>query len=487
MKNTLLIITLFFITFGFTQEQTQDNTEEYKKRVLENAEIDFISSFYSQDGDNASITGGIGTEKLEDIASSITVSIPLNDDDVFTLDASISAYTSASSSNLDPFNSGASSGEDDDDDDDRSFNSRRAGGVTGSPWTESSGASKSDIWASGVLGYSHSSDDRNSIWSSNLSFAAEYDYISIGFGGGFTRLFNEKNTEIGINANVYLDTWSPKYPTELDSYLEADQNLNNGFFADVDILNQNGDIIDKNGSDVWSAFKNTLIDNKSRNTYSASFSFSQILSKKAQFSIFLDVVQQNGWLANPSQRVYFGDRPNFYIGDAVSIPTYTSSSNRDVFQLADDIERLPGTRFKIPIGARFNYYINERLTLRTYYRFYSDDWGVQSHTASVELPIKISDKFTLYPTYRYYTQTKADYFAPFEQNLSTQKFYTSDYDLSEFNSNQYGFGISYTDIFTKFKIWKFGLKTIDLKYSSYERNTGLKSGIASLGFKSIFN
>jgi hypothetical protein len=273
MKNTLLIITLFFIAFSFAQEQETKN--EYKKRVLENAEIDFISSFYSQDGDNASITGGIGTEELTDIATNITVAIPLNDDDIFTLDATISAYTSASSSNLDPFNSGASSGEDDDDDDDdRSFNSRRAGGVTGSPWVESSGASKSDIWASGVLGYSHSSDDRNSIWSSNLSFAAEYDYISIGFGGGYTKLFNEKNTEVSIKANVYLDTWNPKYPTELDSYLEANQNLNNGFFTDVDILNQDGEVIDKNGSEVWSAFKNTFIDNKSRNTYSASLSFS---------------------------------------------------------------------------------------------------------------------------------------------------------------------------------------------------------------------
>jgi hypothetical protein len=211
------------------------------------------------------------------------------------------------------------------------------------------------------------------------------------------------------------------------------------------------------------------------------------LSKKAQISVFLDVVQQNGWLANPMQRVYFGDRANYYIGNASSIANYTSKENTDVFQLADDIELLPDARFKLPVGARFNYYLNEIISLRTYYRYYYDDWGITSHTANVELPIKISDKFTLYPTYRYYTQTAADYFAPYEQLLSTNEFYTSDYDLSEFNSNQFGFGISYTDIFTSRRIWKLGLKSVDLKYSNYKRNTGLTAGIISAGFKFVMD
>ena len=238
---------------------------------------------------------------------------------------------------------------------------------------------------------------------------------------------------------------------------------------------------------MWSPFKNTLVDNNSRNTYSISFSLSQILSKKSQISLFFDLVQQDGWLANPMQRVYFSDRDNYYIGNASSISNYTSSTNTDVFQLADDIERLPNSRFKLPIGIRFNQYINESISLRTYYRYYYDDWGIQSSTAEIELPIKISDTFTLYPSYRYYTQTAADYFAPFEQHTSTEEFYTSDYDLSEFNSNQIGFGFSYTDIFAKRKVWKLGLKSIDVKYNSYKRNTGLKAGIISAGFKFVMD
>ena len=204
-----------------------------------------------------------------------------------------------------------------------------------------------------------------------------------------------------------------------------------------------------------------------------------------QFSLFLDILHQEGMLSTPYRRVYFADKANYYVGQPSNIPVYQTTQNNGVYQLADDIERLPGTRFKIPVGARLNYYLNERLTLRTYNRYYWDDWGITSHTASIEIPIKLSDKFTVYPTYRYYTQQKSKYFAPYETHLSTEKFYTSDYDLSSFNANQYGFGMSYTDIFTNAKIWKFGLKNIDLRFNHYDRNDGLKANIVTFGIKFV--
>lgn len=479
MKKLIYLPILLFAALGIAQE----NQATFKKRVLETTEVDFLTSYYTQDGNNASVTGGIGTEKLSDFTPTIVISMPLNADDVLTIDAGISAYTSASSSNLNPFDiSGASrngGGDDDDEDDDRNA----AGNVIGSPWVASSGASRQDVWSNVNLDYSHSSDNRNTVWNADVSLATEYDYFSLGFGGGILKQFNEKNTTLGVNTKIYLDTWMPKYPTELDSYLEVNGNLNQGFFEGITILDQNG-----NASTGWnpiSGFK--LIDNKGRNSYSLSFSFSQILNKNAQVSLFFDVVQQKGWLSNPMQRVYFADVANYFIGNASSINNYTSPNNKDVFQLADDIERLPDTRFKMPFGLRFNYYFNEVVTMRTYYRYYFDDWGIKSHTASIELPIKISSKFTLYPTYRYYNQTAADYFAPFDENISTNQYYTSDYDLSKFNANQYGFGIGYTDIFTKSHIWKLGLKSIDLKYNNYKRNTGLNANIVSAGVKFVMD
>ena len=493
MKYIYIIFALIISSASLAQ---QDTTSVYKKRVLESTEIDFLMSYYSQDGDNASVSGGIGTEELTDITPTIVVSFPLNDDDVLTVDFGISSYTSASSSNLDPWDSsGASSGENenDDDDDDNDDNDDNdddddddgEGSAEGSPWVASSGASRQDTWVGISANYSHSSNDRNFIWSGHVSFSTEYDYTSIGFGGAITKLFNAKNTEFSVAAQVYLDTWNPMYPTELDSYLEADGDLNSGFFEGTTIWTQDGTPIHPVGNNMWNPENFELINDKGRNTYSASFSVSQILSKNAQGSLFFDIVQQQGWLANPMQRVYFKNKDNYYIGNPESIPIYTSKENTDVFHLADDIERLPDTRFKTPIGFRFNYFINEIITLRTYYRYYFDDWGVNSHTASIEMPIKIGGKFTLYPSYRYYNQTAADYFAAYNEHLSTDEFYTSDYDLSKFDANQYGLGITYTDIFTKAKIWKFGIKNIDLKYHQYDRSNGLNAWIISGAIKFI--
>ncbi|MCH9661620.1 MAG: DUF3570 domain-containing protein [Bacteroidetes bacterium] len=483
MKEFLSVLFIFSCLFG----NAQDTTAVYKKRVLESTEVDFLASYYSQDGNNASVTGGIGTEELTDVTPTITISMPLNADDVLTIDAGISAYTSASSSNVDPFDaSGASGGVGEGDN--LSGNINPANNVEGSPWVASSGASAMDVWGNTTITYSHSSDDRNKIWSANASVSAEYDYFSIGFGGAYSYLFNQKNTEIGIRGNVFLDTWSPKYPTELDSYLQANGDLTSGFFQGITIWDQNGIATDPIGTNPWSPVQGfDLIKDKGRNTFSLSLSFSQILSKNAQLSIFSDLVYQQGWLANPMQRVYFGDRENYYIGNPDSIANYTSSSNTNVFQLADDFERLPDTRIKTPIGARLNYFVNENISVRTYYRYYFDDWGMTSHTVSLEVPVKLGTKFTLYPSYRYYTQTAIDYFAPYEENLSTQEFYTSDYDLSAFDAHQYGFGIRYTDIFTKFKLFDFGLKSIDIRYQQYDRSTGLNAGIITGGFKFVLD
>ncbi|MFO7979159.1 MAG: DUF3570 domain-containing protein, partial [Bacteroidales bacterium] len=453
MKN-IVILSLLLSPFWTLAQTASDSTTVFKKRVLESTEVNILTSYYTQDGQNASVTGGIGSEKLDDFASDINVSIPLNVDDVLTINATISAYTSASSSNLNPF-TGASNGP-----------------VTGTPWAASSGASREDVWISSNIGYSHSSNDRNSIYSATLSFANEYDYTSVSGGMGFVRLFNQKNTELSLNAYVYLDSWRPQYPTEIETYVHEDGDLNADFFQGVDILDQNGNIINKFGPGAWKPINTTLVKDKGRNTYVVSLGFSQILSRTTQMAIISDITYQMGWLSNPMQRVYFADQNNFYIGNATSIPFYNNPENKDVFQLADDIERLPSSRLKIPVGVRFNQYLNEFLVFRSYYRYYFDDWGIQSHTFDAELAIKLGQNFTIFPSYRFYNQTAADYFAPFEELLSTDEYYTSDYDLSKFDANQFGFGIKYNDIFSKHHIWKFGLKNLTLDYNYYKRNTG---------------
>lgn len=430
MKFGLIILTVL----SGMQAFAQDSIPTFKKRVLEATEVDFLASYYTQDGDNAAVSGGIGTEKLTESAPTVVVSIPVNADDVLTIDAGVSAYTSASSSNIDPFDAGKAD-----------------------PFVASTGASSSDTWFGATGTYSHSSDDRNTIWTGKASLSNEFDYFSVGFGGSFTKLFNERNTELTLRANVYLDTWKLIYPYELRPFANnGSGNSLSQFFTIIGEGTYNPDFHELN--------------QKGRNSYSVGLNFSQILSEKLQGSLMGDLVLQKGLLSTPFQRVYFSDRNDFYIEN---------------FQLADDIEHMPSSRFKVAIGGRLNYYLSELFVLRSYYRYYTDDWGIKSHTAKVEIPIKLNDKFTVSPSYRYYSQTAADYFAPYEQHNSSEEYYTSDYDLSEFNANQFGMGLNYTDIFTKFHLGSFALKSLDLEYDYYKRNTGLSANIVSGGFNFV--
>jgi hypothetical protein len=405
----------------------QAGEEAYKKRVLESPEVDFLMGYYQQEGNNAAVTGGIGNEDLTDVVPTIVVSVPLNAHDVLKIDASVSAYTSASSSNINPFDSKTEA----------------------DPYVASTGASGGDIWFNTTISYAHSSDDRNSIWSGKVSTSNEYDYNSLGFGGSYTQLFNQKNTELSGHFSLYLDSWRPIYPYELRQFDGGGPRI----FAN-----------NSSGKPYNSAFKQ--FESDKRNSYSIGLSFSQILSKRSQLALMYDYTLQEGLLSTPFQRVYFQDSPDFFI---------------DNFQLADDVERMPNQRNKTAIGARLNYYLNEHFVLRSYYRYYSDDWGIISQTIHLEVPIKVGFNFTIYPSYRYYIQSAANYFAAYEKHLSTEEYYTSDYDLSGYQANQFGLGFKYSDPLLKKKLSVFALKSLNLKATHYERVNGLKALLLSAG------
>ncbi|WP_232826425.1 DUF3570 domain-containing protein [Lewinella sp. IMCC34183] len=411
LKPVFLGFALVLCTCVRAQEVTTPGATTYKKRVLESAELQILTSYYQQDGNNAAVTGGRGTEYLTDVHPTVIMAVPLNDDDVLTASFGVSAYTSASSSNVDPFD----------------------GRGEASPFQASSGASGSDVWINGTVTYAHSSDDRNNVVTATLSGSNEYDYKSFGVGGSYTRLMNEQNTELTVHGSAYLDNWKRIYPIELRTNEE-------------------------------------LLDETARNSYNAGINFSQLLSRRAQGSLSFDFVQQQGLLSTPFQRVYFGDVADRYVQD---------------FPLADDVERLPGTRTKLAFGGRLHYYLSERFVVRTFYRYYTDDWGIGSHTANLEVPIKMGQYFSLRPGYRFYHQTAADYFAGFNGHLSTETYYTSDFDLSAFTASQYSLGLSYLDILGDRSVLGWGLKSVDLNTSFYRRDNGFRAGQVAIGMKVV--
>jgi hypothetical protein len=183
-----------------------------------------------------------------------------------------------------------------------------------------------------------------------------------------------------------------------------------------------------------------------RNSYNLSFSYYQTINRRVALGIYPGIAYQHGLLSTPFHRVYF-----------------TDDSKR--------VENLPQQRFKIPIGAQLNMFLGKMWIIRTYYRFYWDDFGITAHTVEVETPIKVSQEFTISPFIRMYTQTGANFFKPYALHSPLQEFYTSDYDLSNFNSYKTGLSVRYTPLGGDYHRWSFN--EIELRYALYKRSDGL--------------
>lgn len=290
-----------------------------------------------------------------------------------------------------------------------------------------SGASSEDIRIYGAAAYSKTFDDNGLILGGSASFSNEYDYFSMGYGLSFLKMFNNENTQIGLSGMAFFDNWDLIYPYELRG-------------------------------------QGPLLDTDKRNSFSLSFSYSQVLTRRLKMAVFADVVNQQGLLSTPYHRVYFHDYDN---GQTAKV------------------EMLPSTKLKIPVGLRVNYFASDWLVLRTYYRYYTDDFGVQGNTFSLTLPMKVSDQFTLSPFYRFYNQSASTYFAAKGKHSVNDEFYTSDYDLSAFNSNSTGLEIGYKNIDGIISYGKRRhrrLEAVKLRYTYYQRSDGLSSNLITVGF-----
>ena len=95
-----------FLTIFASFAQTAKDSSSYKSRKLSFEEANLVSSYYKQDGNNSAVTGGLGTEKLTDIATSIDVKVYKWDKKDrkhnFDVEVGIDHYTSASSDKVDP-------------------------------------------------------------------------------------------------------------------------------------------------------------------------------------------------------------------------------------------------------------------------------------------------------------------------------------------------------------------------------------------------
>jgi hypothetical protein len=270
---------------------------------------------------------------------------------------------------------------------------------------------------------------------------------------------NKTGGEFSAKVSAYFDQVSMIYPSDDSTkYKTGTNSIANPY--DEFIIKTNASRSSGGGVYTGGGTESSSTPTAARNTFTASFSYAQVINKSVQLAILFDAVVQDGYLGLPFHRVIFNNH-------------------------LERIEKLPSSRTKIPLGLRLNYFIGDDIIVRSYYRYYTDDWGLTSHTASIEVPYKITPFFSVSPFYRYYTQTASKYFAPlYEHKVDAignpkETYFTSNYAASAFSSNYVGLGMrsappgGFKDTY---------LASLELRFGHYVQTTDLNSNVISLHF-----
>lgn len=187
-------------------------------------------------------------------------------------------------------------------------------------------------------------------------------------------------------------------------------------------------------------------DTYKRNSYNFRFGFTQVLNKRTVLGVYPEVDYQHGLLATSYHRVYFNDG-------------------------SLKVENLPYHRIKFPVGIQVNHFTRGRVILKGNWQFYHDNFGIMGNAFKAETAVKISPAFTIVPMYRFYTQQGSRFFAPYKEHSPAETYYTSDFDLSSFNSNEAGLLIVYAP--EKFFSRNGSISEINLQYNYFVRTNGL--------------
>jgi len=168
----------------------------------------------------------------------------------------------------------------------------------------------------------------------------------------------------------------------------------------------------------------------------------QVLSAQSLLQLNLSLAEESGFLNDPYKLTLVGAN--------------LLSDNR------------PSERQQAALLIRYITYKEKHdASLHLVYRYFEDDWGIEAHTVETSWNQELSSNWLLTPSFRYYSQEKADFYAPFFTTTPADGFYSSDYRLASYGSVLAGIRLEKTFSFNA---------SINLNIEYYTRRGDLKLG-----------
>lgn len=212
---------------------------------------------------------------------------------------------------------------------------------------------------------------------SNYRLSVENDYLSHGLTLGTRLALAKKNTIVGLDALVTAD------------------------------------VVGRSGDPHYA---------KPVDSVGGRFTLVQILDKQTLAELGWQTIVVDGFQSSPYRFVALGD-----MGTCGSLAPFCIP------------EHVPDHRIRNAFTTRVRRALGGRASTELDYRFYFDDWGIQSHALEPELAVRVADDKTLSLRYRYTAQSEAFFYRPrYFDIASTDGFVTRDRKLSAVIANEIG-------------------------------------------------
>lgn len=282
--------------------------------------------------------------------------------------------------------------------------------------------------------YEKTFDKRNLSLSGTLGISGESDYLSLSYKFGLTKTDKQQLRTFNLQVQFFDDDL--RYGR-----------FNPDYFRPVSLIYP----VELRGKEWFSQYK--------RYSYNLKMGLTQILNMRNTLGIFPEISYQKGLLSTPFHRMYFSDGT-----------------------LA--VENLPNERLKGALAIKLNSFVGDKIVLKNNIEGYKDNFGIKSFALENETAIKINQTFTVMPNIRFYSQTASNYFAAYKIHKSEEQFYTSDYDLSQFQTYSLGVGVRYSPLEFINKTNKFN--TMIFRYNFTYRSNNLTAHTFSMIFQTEF-
>jgi hypothetical protein len=166
--------------------------------------------------------------------------------------------------------------------------------------------------------------------------------------------------------------------------------------------------------------------------FSAFAGIARVINTNTQIESSVSYTQQDGYLSDPYKLAYVGGN---------LLPDQRPDGRREFAWLT----RL---RYFVPVADA---------ALHLDYRYYADDWELRAHTVDIAWYQQLPHDWLVVPRVRWYSQSKADFYAPYYLAQPRNYLLSSDYRLSPYGALSLGVEGS-----KKFHSW-----TLSARYENY--------------------